>query len=708
MILIVIHGISASCHFHSDFFQNRRSLNIQALHHFQIFIHFSNFAMIDLNTQPAPRATVSFTLCAIFVLPLLLSGRTAALDHGHVILDIFRRHSGITRAPFSWANHPSKTSISSQHQYTLDFCYYDTSYTCGHPRVCINPQFQPCTQFDDRCTCVDHRLIPITRTHSSPEPYTDGATLATCTLTSYNCQYPRTCSDSVNLTMPCTSLSTLCYCISLDYIFCEQSSDCLSGDRCVKSSSDSDTAVCMSCKEVEKMNKNDTIQVVDDGTAWCTVDNGPSEDTPPIPSPDTPYSPPEPLFSFENCSASTSECAYPRSCFSMYTLSECHSNDDWCVCLSTKNLVCSDSSQCLYGDRCATFSILSYGACVSCNLEVDKLGSVGLNYLDAGYSNCPDAPIMPTPSPSATFSFVMSPPPQYGYNFDPCTATSYNCSYPRLCMNIYGEPCVSTDYRCTCIAKSNIYCNTSFDCLFGDRCIDGIYIEPYCVSCRIDLSVYPDVHPLPGGSFNCPEPSPLQTVSPSTAPPYMSASPIVSSKPTHVQDPISSSSSSWTPMTTIAAPVPSSSSSPSGIPSMSASPSYPYVSPSSDSGSSSSRSPVATLLPPLTSASPSQPSYNEKGYMFDTCSSSSGNCVSPRDCYSASTGELCEPTDQNCVCFFRDKFYCSTSSECLVGDRCVNGRSAGNFCISCVYNFDSIDVTFIDVGGSNCENLGGD
>lgn len=88
-----------------------------------------------------------------------------------------------------------------------------------------------------------------------------------------------------------------------------------------------------------------------------------------------------------------------------------------------------------------------------------------------------------------------------------------------------------------------------------------------------------------------------------------------------------------------------------------------------------------------------------------TCQSSS-DCASPRQCYNTDFG-LCTSSSGNCFCFDLDNFSCSTSSDCLENDVCVEGFLDNPLCLGCeVAASDSIEATPVDNG--NCGSSGGE
>lgn len=348
---------------------------------------------------------------------------------------------------------------------------------------------------------------------TAPPPFfDDGTTGAECTSTSGNCLYPRFCKNADNFSLPCTSSSPICFCLSQDYLLCSDSSDCLSGDRCVLSTT-GDSKFCFSCNLSIEYGFGDYF--VDDGAGNCV--NGGEETLPPMESPieDDPL--PTSGYTFDNCTKYGSECMYLRSCYSPYRLSLCTEDDDWCVCLSHQNIICSKSSDCLYGDRCATYSIFPYGVCLSCYLNVSAVIPFNVTYIDDGGSNCETfATSTPLPSSSPSVSLMVSALPaspsptspslypQPGYNFDECSPTSFNCGFPRVCMNEIFDPCTTSDTFCLCISEDNIFCDRSDDCLYGDRCLLLDDSTSYCVSCNFDPSDLAGLTAVDDGGYNCP------------------------------------------------------------------------------------------------------------------------------------------------------------------------------------------------------------
>lgn len=90
-------------------------------------------------------------------------------------------------------------------------------------------------------------------------------------------------------------------------------------------------------------------------------------------------------------------------------------------------------------------------------------------------------------------------------------------------------------------------------------------------------------------------------------------------------------------------------------------------------------------------------------YPGEECLDSS-QCVSPRICTSVDTNSECTSSDQKCICYSPSNVACTTSNDCLPGDRCtvVTGEV---WCVSC--SFDSLIQNAVDAGNCNSVGTGG-
>lgn len=656
---------------------------------------------------------------AVLVLLICLSSQKAEgeiLSHSILASKLLFQKLSSIGIPGFFLKRLSQTLPFSQHQYTADLCEPSDLYFCAYPRQCLNSSLQPCFHSDEYCGCFESTLtscvssydcligdrcaiisnssddpicVSCTVTENNeaiypiddktycfetnvepeespwltpdPESTVDGATGAECT-TLDSCFYPRVCADIGNLTLLCTANSVSCFCVSEDYIQCTTSSECLIGDRCVSSiKQDSEISVCFSCFFLENLIEGVDYYGADDGSSNCKahVNDGPIST--PTPTPMYSTEPFEESYTLDHCTTSSNTCAYPRTCYSAHGYSLCDESEEQCICMSLENLLCSKSSECLYGDRCVTYSILPYGVCVSCSVDLETFSSIEFTYIDDDESQCSGI-LTPSPSLETSPSQSAVPPSDGGYSYDPCNLTGLKCTYPRVCVGPESGTCQLSDSFCFCISTQHLNCYSSYDCLYGDRCVETSEGIPICASCNLTIESRLSVTVVDNALGNCPEPaeSNLPNQNPSLSP-----TPSLPHQPnyTMVSSPLPSS------------PFPSF----SAVPSLSQlpTPSRPYPSPTSS-------------LPPT-------------GFTFDDCTSNNYICVSPRMCYSVSTGEFCRSMDSDCVCASLSNFTCSDSPDCLLGDRCVLSADAtARFCLSCFYDYSKIEISFVDDGGYNC------
>lgn len=279
-------------------------------------------------------------------------------------------------------------------------------------------------------------------------------------------------------------------------------------------------------------------------------------------------------FTLDLCSTD-SDCVSPRMCIfvppneSNENIRSCQLSDAVCRCFSFKHLECKRSFDCLLGDRCLAFK--EKKVCLACRyIENGNYTAVDEGDCDALIS--PVASIEPTPSdsedlsvdwssPQPTISEVISTdwpslrptksaepsadwktplptmsaepsadwniqptmsaePSAYnlegdGFTFDKCSTNS-DCVAPRLCLfdsEAVGDvrPCRTTDTKCWCISTAYYLCESSSDCLPGDRCFQYEKLKS-CLTCR--LAQIPTFRPVDEG--NCDTsipPSPSQTPS---------------------------------------------------------------------------------------------------------------------------------------------------------------------------------------------------
>lgn len=642
---------------------------------------------------------------------------------------------------------------SALRQYTGDYCEFDTSHSCLAPRRCVNvestlcnssnsacfcfaTEFSSCNSsteclYGDRCTNTsDSDLDPFciscfafdslgaytgvdngakncpTSTPeagnvresfgptSSSAEVPSGTTGDSCTSISRNCASPRECKSLDDFTT-CTYINGDCICASDEHLRCSASSDCLYGDRCITNTDDVSSAICFSCQIFDRHLSGSEFYAVDDGSATCLFD-GELKGSPP--SPNVSIKPLKTGYTFENCTAFESTgCASPRSCFSPLRLNYCDEHDDWCVCASHNHLICSKSSECLHGDRCVTYSTLLHGICVTCFLDLYKFSPFGLNYIDDDRTNCGSSPDSFSPSPlsSASLSAAAlpsaSPFKSSGYTFDNCTTFSYNCRPPRSCLNHEQNLCDVDDYNCYCVSHEYLLCTSSFDCLFGDRCVEFGSTSPVCLSCNITDDEKWGFSSVDDIVLNCPDILNGFTTFPSYSDPvlYLTSGPrssetsfypfSPSSLPSREASAISSPTSSSIPLSSHLPDVVSSSS-----------PEF-YFSPSSK------------LSPSVTSEPSLSISDSLDGYTGIECTATSFICISPRICYSADTDGLCNMRDSSCLCLSESDLLCTTSSDCLYGDRCVKDiESLTTLCLACSLADLSGLVTYVDDGGENC------
>lgn len=569
------------------------------------------------------------------------------------------------------------------HQYTFDRCFGNSS-TCVYPRTCQNGDFETCDLItDDYCYCLEDGLRNCTDSYEclygdrcirygqyqvcvscnvsdlvdefvpvdeafyctggstpspSPAPYptdtpeNDGTTGSPCT-SSFDCISPRTCYD-LDDGSSCSSSSFQCACIDISNFYCRSSEDCLSGDRCI-TTPNSTSEFCYSCALLPPYFANGTATPVDDGQASCPLSSStpvPTDDNFPTIPPGTITTIPDPTpgpdydgspgYSFDYCGQGGKTCAPTHTCYSISsnasTLCQDYQTEQECVCLSTdySNVFCSNSTECLSGDRCAQTNTSNAGYCFSCS-SFDRLQSdLQLTPLDDGSANCDDG-LKESPRPS----FIPGPSPgsdsgNDGYTFDTCTATSMNCVYPRSCIHVSDDigPCQSTDTECYCLSQDYFICTTSSDCLYGDRCYTSTSLaSDVCLSCNTDIDL--GLSPVDSASFNC-EPE--------------------------------------------------------------ASPNMETPTPTGDSGFV---------------------------YSYEYCSPYYDYCVDPRTCVSAMTGLTCQSGESACYCFSSENNICTTSLDCLNGDRCatITGVTSKTICVSCNIFYSSTEsVQFVDNGAGNC------
>lgn len=198
--------------------------------------------------------------------------------------------------------------------------------------------------------------------------------------TDSECDSPRQCYNSD--VEPCNGASD-CRCASLTSLTCLSSFDCLPMDRCVSIDSNS---LCYSCQ----LSFNSNATLIDDG-------NCESGDK----------------HSFELCTQD-SECAPPRTCYNEDTELCDAATDTTCSCISTDNLLCTGSTDCLPGDVCSTFEGVDNPACVSCILDLDSDNGTAIDGGNCDSSRDPNTTQNPSqtelPQPSASQDSVESSP----------------------------------------------------------------------------------------------------------------------------------------------------------------------------------------------------------------------------------------------------------------------------------------------------------
>lgn len=377
--------------------------------------------------------------------------------------------------------------------------------------------------------------------------------------TNADCAAPRICINLV--ASKCGPNDEICICYSESSSICTTSTDCLPNDRCITSGS---VNICLSCNtDLDEGN----YTPIDEGN--CSS-NGPKRS--PSSKPPTPTEEPPPTdvdgtgYTGELCRTS-SECATPRRCYTSDG-DKCSSSDSDCFCADTDNISCSTSSNCLPFDRCYILS--GVGICISCNFGEDTFEGTPT---DEG--NCATDGTLPSSSPTST------PPPaatdgpsgrKLGTG-EQCTKNS-QCDPPRKCYTFDDDLCTALNVLCVCESLSHLICDTSADCLSGDRCyiING---DSVCLSCYIKPDDFSGT-PIDGG--NCQGTDPTATSTPEST----------------IMDPVTTSASSPSPIVL----VPSASSSISD-------PSSPSPFRTSKPASTPSSTSSASIFIPITSSTPS-------------------------------------------------------------------------------------------------------
>lgn len=211
-------------------------------------------------------------------------------------------------------------------QYTGNECTSDMD--CISPRICVDPALNPCSTSADSCLCFAPSnsvcvtsadclpmdrcyvagstfycfscFIPIPESYASPVDDgncgeggddTDedddgdsneegGLSFEPCTVSS-DCASPRLCISITDF-IPCRSDATSCVCLDVLNVFCEDSEDCLTNDRCFFYL-DLSRSVCVSCNIDDANNIEGNF--VDDGS--CDA-NAPPQSPPPVPTPAPP------------------------------------------------------------------------------------------------------------------------------------------------------------------------------------------------------------------------------------------------------------------------------------------------------------------------------------------------------------------------------------------------------------------------------------
>lgn len=288
-----------------------------------------------------------------------------------------------------------------------------------------------------------------------------------------DCAKGRSCNTSLALGgRSCNSEDSSCRCTSPSFVNCSSSSDCSFGERCfVVKSRYVDGQFCLTCR----------WQLFGD---FYHIDSNPSSC--------------EGVwlggYTGDSCFINYRNCATGRTCSEFLeegSVSQCSYTTQPCYCWPSNLAVCSSSSQCEDGERCAKTSE-GVMACFSCGRveSDDTLQPVDMN------GSC----ITPTPSvdPNRKNETVSKPPiyPFGGVSLEHCR-TKENCADNRECISIGSTSdytlCNDTLTNCHCRHSIRLECSSSVDCPQGERCFrmedtDPSYAGQFCWSCRAELS----------------------------------------------------------------------------------------------------------------------------------------------------------------------------------------------------------------------------
>lgn len=180
-------------------------------------------------------------------------------------------------------------------------------------------------------------------------------------------------------------------------------------------------------------------------------------------------------LNFEDCRFD-SECESPRTCLTRThqgKIIACSPEYPLCMCGKLPVESCATSLQCeTKGEHCARTYFMPFATCISC---MSPLSVTAMD--DTCYK-------VRSTMPSVTRSG--------GLTADYCKRDGlmlpHGCVGTRICGNMpHGiySPCTSLDNDCYCLEIGTPACQSSNDCVHGERCINHILAHAtMCVSCN--------------------------------------------------------------------------------------------------------------------------------------------------------------------------------------------------------------------------------
>lgn len=282
-----------------------------------------------------------------------------------------------------------------------------------------------------------------------------------------------------------------CSCFPKQFLSCEKSTDCPSGERC-RMRNDGSGARCTSC------------------TAFFTEQDSTAVDEPTCPDPSPT---PQPLgLTADPCTGDNPAfCRGSRSCttFRDGMIIACGPGEKNCDCQPLESSRCNTSADCTGGERCTGQGFKSdVKLCQSC--VVAKINIHAFRFIDnATTCDLPPA-VEPTPPGDPAKRHCPKSP---GLTFDTCCSGDNSCAFPRSCVSLRtGRTCATQEVGCVCIGGGPRQCENSARCEEGERCVQISNLRG-CMSCNriARTTLFP---PMDDGMDRCEgaaSPTPIRT-----------------------------------------------------------------------------------------------------------------------------------------------------------------------------------------------------